>query len=288
LKSTEYLESFSCPFSQLLVPQTVNGFVSFLEIEAPSLFVLNLLVKIRVGKSGALILWMSATPLQAKSNCWHDVRKAVPRGDMDAFSTQVLPYVSGLLRLAWRITRNAEDAEDVCQESLMKAFMKFDQFAGPPEETGGNGFRCWLMKITANSAIDFIRRKQACKLVPLDECEQIRGKSYEAGAGGWGENPEAGYLRREQMWVLAEAINKLPEELRKVCFLRNVNNVSTKDVAVRLRISSVAVRLRLFRAHSQLRKNLSLVCKNGGQGRGAAQARQGNRSALRRNEGRVV
>ena len=201
---------------------------------------------------------------------------------MDAFSTQVVPYISSLQRLAWRITRNAEDAEDVCQESLMKAFAKFDQFAGP-EESAKGGFRCWLMKITANSAIDLIRRKQGRRLVPLDECEQIRRKWFEAGASGWGENPEAGYLRREQICVLAEAINRLPEELRKVCFLRNVNDLSTKDVAARLRLSSVAVRLRLFRAHSQLRKNLRLVHK----GRGPARAR-GNCGVVRRNEGGVL
>ena len=199
---------------------------------------------------------------------------------MDAFSTRVVPHISSLQRLAWRITRNAEDAEEVCQESLLKAFTKFDQFAGP-EETGG--FRCWLMKITANSAIDLIRRKQARRLVPLDECEQIHRTCYQAGAGGWGENPETGYLRREKICVLAEAINQLPEELRKVCFLRNVNDLSTKDVAALLRISSVAVRLRLFRAHSQLRKNLSLAHK----GRGSAQA-SGNRGVLRRNERKAL
>jgi RNA polymerase sigma-70 factor, ECF subfamily len=223
---------------------------------------------------------MSATPLQPRRGM--TTPEAPQRGNMDAFSTRVVPYISSLQRLAWRITRNAEDAEEVCQESLMKAFTKFDQFAGP-EETARGGFRCWLMKITANSAIDLLRRKQARRLVPLDECEQIQGKCYEAGAGGWGENPETGYLRREKICVLAEAISKLPEELRKVCFLRNVNDLSTKDVAARLRISSVAVRLRLFRAHSQLRKNLSLVHK----GRGPAEAR-GNCGVLPRNRRKAL
>jgi len=164
----------------------------------------------------------------------------------------------------------------------MKAFMKFDQFAGP-EETARKGFRGWLMKITANSAIDFIRRKQARRLVPLEECEQIRRKGYEAEAAGWGENPETDYLRREQISALAEAIDKLPEELRKVCFLRLVSDVSTKEVAARLRISSVAARLRLFRAHGQLRKNLTLVRQACGQGRGG-QARQVNCAAPRLND----
>jgi RNA polymerase sigma-70 factor (ECF subfamily) len=224
---------------------------------------------------------MSATLLQP--NGGKTRREAAQRGNMDAFSTQVVPYISRLQRLAWRITRNAEDAEDVCQESLMKSFTKFDQLAGP-EESARDGFRCWLMKITANSAIDLIRRKQARRLVPLDECEHIYRKRFEAGADGWGENPETGYLRREKIHMLAEAINKLPEDLRTVCLLRNVSDLSTKEVAARLRISSVAVRLRLFRAHSQLRKNLSVVQKACGQGRGAAQPRHG---VLRRNKRRT-
>ena len=206
---------------------------------------------------------------------------------MDAFSTEVVPYISSLQRLAWRITRNAEDAEDVCQESLMKAFTKFDQFAGP-EESAIDGFRCWLMKIAANSAIDFIRRKQARRFIPLDECEHIDRKRFEAGADGWGENPEAGYLRREQIRLLAEAVNRLPEDLRTVCLLRSVSDLSTKEVAARLRISSVAVRLRLFRAHGQLRKKLSAVGNACGQGRGLAQTKQGKRGVVRRNEGRIL
>src|SRR5260370_32340164 len=139
---------------------------------------------------------MSATALQL--NRGMTTPEAAQRGNMDAFSTRVVPYISSLQRLAWRITRNAEDAEEVCQESLMKAFTKFDQFAGPEETTRG-GFRCWLMKITANSAIDLIRRKQARRLVPLDECGQIHRQCYQAGAGGWGGKPDTGDLPPEKI-----------------------------------------------------------------------------------------
>jgi RNA polymerase sigma-70 factor (ECF subfamily) len=199
---------------------------------------------------------MSATLVHAKSHhCWNDVLHAARTGDTNAFTTLISPYAPKLRRLAWRITRNTEDAEDVCQESLLKAFMKLGQFI-ETQETQKNGLGCWLMKITANSAIDFVRRKQVRRYIPLDECDEIHGKAHAAGTGGWGESPEAAYLRREKICALVDAINKLPDDLRSVCFLRNVKELSTRDVAARLRISSIAVRLRLFRARDQLRKSL--------------------------------
>jgi RNA polymerase sigma-70 factor (ECF subfamily) len=175
-------------------------------------------------------------------------------GDRDAFATLVSPHTLRLRRLAHRLTRSAEDAEDVCQESLLKAFTKLDQFAGTKTEEGE--FCAWLMRITANCAIDFLRRKDANKLIPLDECDYIHNKFHEPGVGGWGESPEASCTRQEQLRLVANALAELPPELRNVCLLRNMMEPSTKEVAARLGISAIAVRLRLFRAHGQLREIL--------------------------------
>ena len=84
---------------------------------------------------------------------------AALNGDREAFESLVSPHTNGLRRLAERLTRSADDAEDICQESLLKAFTKLDQFDGTKTEP--HEFRAWLMKITTNSAIDFLRRKKA-------------------------------------------------------------------------------------------------------------------------------
>lgn len=195
------------------------------------------------------------TALQPQPS-WIQVSLAAARGgDRDAFATLVSPHTPRLRRLAHGLTRSAEDAEDVCQESLLKAFTKLAQFSGTKTEEGE--FCAWLMRITANCAIDFLRRrKDGNRLISLDECDYIHNKFHEPGVGGWGESPEASCSRREQLGLVADALAKLPAELRNVCLLRNMMELSTKEVAARLGISAIAVRLRLFRAHGQLREIL--------------------------------
>ena len=193
--------------------------------------------------------------MQPQANWAEGSLLAARRGDGDAFTNLVSPHAPRLRRLARRLTRSHEDAEDVCQESLLKAFTKLDQFDG--SRIGREAFCAWLMRITANCAIDFLRRKKASKLIPLEECDPISGGSHRTGVGGWGESPEATCTRQEQLQMIAEVLAELPAELRNVCLLRNMMELSTKEVAARLGISTNAVRLRLFRAHRQLRSKLS-------------------------------
>jgi RNA polymerase sigma factor (sigma-70 family) len=182
---------------------------------------------------------------------------AARSGDEKAFMALVTPWTSGLQRLACRYSRNNADADDICQESLLKAYLKREQFSGT-QESAPHELHSWLMKITANSAIDFLRRKHTKRFVPLDECSHVHDKAHDAGTGGWGEDPERAYARREQLELLSAAITKLPVELRRVCLLRNMMELSTKEVAERLGITTTAVRLRLFRAHARLRKSLDV------------------------------
>jgi RNA polymerase sigma-70 factor, ECF subfamily len=192
--------------------------------------------------------------MQPQAN-WTEVSLlAARRGDGDAFTDLVSPHAPRLQRLARRLTRSHEDAEDVCQESLLKAFTKLDQFDGSKMER--EAFCAWLMRITANCAIDFLRRKKAGRLIPLEECDPVANESHKRNASSWGENPETRCTREEQLRMVAEIMAELPAELRNVCLLRNMMELSTKEVAERLGISSTAVRMRLFRAHGQLRSIL--------------------------------
>jgi RNA polymerase sigma-70 factor, ECF subfamily len=198
---------------------------------------------------------ISVTPVSSSPH-WAEVSLAAARrGDHDAFATLVTPHEQRLKRLARRFTRTAEDAEDICQESLLKAFTKLDQFAG--SQIAHDEFCAWLTKITANCAIDFLRRKKANRWEPLEECESIGRAHDRAGANSWNEGPETRCSRQEQVQRAVEAIAQLSPELRSVCVLRNLMELSTKEVATRLGISAIAVRMRLFRAHAHLRKLLS-------------------------------
>ena len=178
---------------------------------------------------------------------------AARQGDHQAFTSLITPHRTNLQKLAQRIVGNAEDAEDICQESLLRAFTKLDQFDASKTQT--HEFRAWLMRITANCAIDFLRRKKVSRHVPLEECHEVATELNPARKG-WGENPETSYTREEQVRVVKNAIDCLPPDLRMVCLFRMMEELSTKEVAARMGISSLAVRLRLFRAQGQLRQML--------------------------------
>lgn len=196
---------------------------------------------------------MSANHTKRKSSGAKTFLAAARLGNHDAFVALISPHASNLRRLARRFTRNAEDAEDVCQQSLLKAFTKLNHFASANEVATAE-FRSWLAKITANSAIDFLRRTRSARMVALEECDHLP----KPDAGGWGENPEASYARRERSRIILEAVAALPTGLRRVCMLRNLEELSTKEVADRLGLPAVTVRVRLFRAHCELRKRLGV------------------------------
>ena len=189
------------------------------------------------------------------------------QGNREAFAEMVSPYMPSLYQRARRITGNVADAEDVSQEALLKAWSRLEQFSGKststdrPQTAGGvddktDDFRAWLGRIAGNTSIDVLRQRREGKILSLDE---PRGSDEETLGGGIPireENPEERCARRELGSMLADAIKQLPADLRQACLLRDVLQYSSQEVAERLGISVVAVRLRLFRAHRRLREKL--------------------------------
>ena len=160
-------------------------------------------------------------------------------GNREAFAALVLPYAPRLYRRALRLTGNPADAEDAQQEALMKAFTR----------------------ITTNASIDLLRQRRDSKHVPLETSDPEAGENFAEHLAAHGETPEENYARREMRSLLARAITQLPSDLRQACLLRDVLQYSTQEVAERLGISSVAVRLRLFRAHRRLHDELRAVLR---------------------------
>lgn len=184
-----------------------------------------------------------------------DLLTQARKGNREAFSEMVSPYVAGVYRRAHRLTGNSEDAEDISQQALLKAWSRLDQFSGKPSETSDD-FRAWISRIATNASIDMLRQRKEGKVVSLDEPKGVGDDTLGSSIANHEENPEEGFARREMCRHLAHAIRRLPQDLRQACLLRDVLHYSTQEVAERLGISLVAVRLRLFRAHRQLRGSL--------------------------------
>src|SRR6266850_1772167 len=176
-------------------------------------------------------------------------------GNPEAFAEMVSPYLPTLYRRARGLTGNTADAQDVSQEAVLKAWSRLEQFTGKQDESIDD-FRAWISRIAANTSIDLLRQRRDGKIASLD---QRKGESEETlGSGIAAEqlDPEERCARRELARLLAKTIAQLPPDLRQACLLRDVLHYSTQEVAERLGISVVAVRLRLFRAHRRLREKL--------------------------------
>jgi RNA polymerase sigma-70 factor, ECF subfamily len=167
----------------------------------------------------------------------------------------VSPYLPTLYRRARGLTGNAADAQDVSQEAVLKAWSRLEQFTGKQDESIDD-FRAWISRIASNTSIDLLRQRRDGKIASLDQCKGDSEETLGSGIASEQQDPEERCARREMGRMLAKAIAQLPPDLRQACLLRDVLHYSTQEVAGRLGISVVAVRLRLFRAHRRLREKL--------------------------------
>jgi RNA polymerase sigma factor (sigma-70 family) len=113
-----------------------------------------------------------------------------------------------------------------------------------------------VSRITTNASIDLIRQRREGKYVSLEEPAISPDETLGTRLPARTDNPEERYARREMRLLIAGVIAGLAPDLRQICLLRDVLQYSTHEVAARLGISTVAVRLRLFRAHRRMREDL--------------------------------
>ena len=163
-------------------------------------------------------------------------------GNADAFAEMVSPYMNTVYQRARRLTGNPADAEDVSQEALLKAWSRLEQFSGKGDENTDD-FRAWLARIAGNTSIDLLRQRRDGKILSLEEPQGSGNGTLGGGIPVREDNPEERCVRRETGKLLADAIRQLPRDLRQACLLRDVLQYSTQEVADRLGISVVAVRL---------------------------------------------
>ena len=181
------------------------------------------------------------------------------RGDRQSLAQLILPYAGILYRGALRLTRSPSDAEDVRQETFLKVIGRLEQFAGTgAQDERRDDLRAWVARIGANASIDVIRKRRDGKLLSLEEPTDTGERTLGSNISARSDNPEERFARREMRKRMADSIRQLAPELRRVCLLRDVMEYSTQEVAQRLGVSSLTVRLRLFRARRRLREKLAL------------------------------
>ncbi len=179
-------------------------------------------------------------------------------GDAKAFSELVRRYEGKIFRLAQHVTQNREDAEDVLQETFMKAYEHLDQFQG------NSKFYTWIVRIAVNQALMKLRRRKTDKSVSLDETIDTGEDTVVREIAAWDEDPEARFSREELGQILDSAIQSLEPPYRSVFVLRDIDELSTEETADALGLSVPAVKSRLLRARLQLREKLTRYFKRKG------------------------
>ncbi len=172
-----------------------------------------------------------------------------------AFEAEMVPHLDALYRAALSMTRNAGDADDLVQDTFVRAYQFYDQFQG-----GTNG-RAWLFRILTNLYINSYRKRtREPERVSYDEMEEFflynrLADAQSSGLSG-GMSPEQTILQKVQMEAIREAVEKLPDEYRDTVILADLNDLSYQEVADALEIPIGTVRSRLSRGRRLVQKAL--------------------------------
>ena len=181
------------------------------------------------------------------------------QGDSAAFGELAERYERKIFRLAQNITQNREDAEDVLQETFMKAYEHL------PDFEGNSKFYTWVVRIAVNEALMKLRKRKSDRTVPLDEPMDLGEETVEREIAVWEDNPEQRYSREEMQQILNDAVDTLKPDFRTVFALRDIEELSTEETAEALGISIPAVKSRLLRARLALREKLTRQFKRKGE-----------------------
>jgi len=171
-------------------------------------------------------------------------------GDRSAFAELVENHSAHIYGLALRMVDDPMEAEEILQETFLQAVRHIGSFRG--DATLGT----WLHRIAANQALMRLRRRQT-GTISLEDDSSLQSPQENLALADWSSRPESELLSQEARREIETAIRGLPDRLRVVFVLRDVEGYSTAETAGLLDLSASAVKSRLMRARLQLRDRLS-------------------------------
>lgn len=165
-------------------------------------------------------------------------------GNQEAFRNLFDANRQKVFALAFRYSRNREDAEDILQETFIKAFHSLDKF----KAREGNSFSSWLFRISINSSIDLIRKnkKMNNKNTGSENLENISSPDQKS-------NPEQMHHIKDIRKTIHAALNHLTARQRMIFILRHYQQLSTQEIAEYMDCSQGSVKKQLFRAVERIK-----------------------------------
>jgi RNA polymerase sigma-70 factor, ECF subfamily len=175
---------------------------------------------------------------------------AAKRGDEHAFEVLIGRYQRRILIIAQRFIRIREDAEDVVQQVIQKAFTYLHKFEGR------SSFSTWLTRIAINEALMFLRRGRGRREVSIDDLSGNEETTSGLEIRDLRADPESTFLQGERSRILSLAMNRLSPRTRKAIELRDLGELSTEEAARAMGLSVAAVKARVFHGRKRLHKLL--------------------------------
>ncbi|MCW8855642.1 MAG: RNA polymerase sigma factor RpoE [Gammaproteobacteria bacterium] len=169
----------------------------------------------------------------------------VQQGDKRAFDLLVLKYQHRVMKLIARLVRNADDVQDVAQESFIKAYRALKNFRGD------SAFYTWLYRIAINTAKNHLvasGRKATNSAVDAQDAEQYDSADWLREYA----TPEREVLASEMSEVINRCISDLPDDLKEAITLREIEGLSYEDIATVMDCPIGTVRSRIFRAREAI------------------------------------
>lgn len=166
---------------------------------------------------------------------------AAQNGNQDAFRTLVERHSRAVFRLAYRMTGNEQDAEDVVQEAFLRAFKQLHRYESR------SSFATWIYRIAANYSLDLIRARRT-----VNDGEEMMGQLRAGGAG-----PERLYASGQMQETIDRALGELSQQERTAFVLRHFEGLPIEEIAGALGIGNNAAKHSVFRAVQKLRKALT-------------------------------
>jgi RNA polymerase sigma-70 factor (ECF subfamily) len=176
--------------------------------------------------------------------------EALRTGDRAEFARLVEAYSNQIYRLALKMLADPQDAEDVLQNTFLKALRSLPSFEGR------SSLSTWLYRIAVNETLMLLRRQRTEVLAEIED-DSGEGDYAPLQFVDWCCLPEAELLSTEARTYLDQAIQKLPAKLRVVFVLRDIEGLSIRETSEALGLTETAVKTRLLRARLFLREYLS-------------------------------
>ena len=167
-------------------------------------------------------------------------------GDQADMEEIVRRYSGKVYNLGYHLTRNSSAAEEIMQEVFLTVVAKIGTL------TNDAYFATWLYRVTTNAAYGYLRRERRyMEQSPVDEAELSAPEGYD-----WSELPDEILLSDESNGLIQAAIDRLPETMKTVLILKDVEGMKNEDIAQALGLSVPAVKSRLHRGRLILRQAL--------------------------------